>query len=103
MKKFLKRYPEIIIYGAGKKALRYGKHFTEENIPYNGYCVTDLSDNDSKILGHPVYKLKDIEESLSNVGIVLALNPVNAEEVIEILQARGLKENVFYNDNLYSV
>jgi len=34
---------------------------------------------------------------------VLALNPDNAKEVIEILKARGLKENVFYNDNLYSV
>ncbi|MFV0238795.1 MAG: hypothetical protein ACK5H4_01975 [Lacrimispora sphenoides] len=103
LKIFLKRYPKIIIYGAGKKALRYGKHFNEENIPYSGYCVTESSDNDSKLLGHPVYRLKDIEESLSYFGIVLALNPDNAKEVIEILKARGLKENVFYNDNLYSI
>ncbi|MDR1772933.1 MAG: hypothetical protein LBS02_20230 [Hungatella sp.] len=103
LKRFIRKYPEIIIFGAGKKALKYGKHFNEENIPYSGYCVTESSGNDIKLLGHPVYRLADIEESLNKVGIVLALNPVNAQEVIKMLQARGLKDNVFYNDNLYSV
>lgn len=103
LKKFLKRYPKFIIYGAGKKALRYGKSFDKENILYNGYCVTELSGNNSKLLGHPVYRLADIEDSLNNVGIVLALNPLNAEEVIQILHSKGLKENVFYDNDLYNV
>lgn len=101
--KFLKLYSEIIIYGAGKKALKYGKYFSEEKILYKGYCVTELGNNNSEILGHPVYGLADIEESLNNVGIVLALNPINAEEVIQMLQSKGLKKNVFYDNDLYNV
>lgn len=100
LKKFLKQKRKIIIYGAGKKALRYGELFNEKNILYNGYCVTESGDNVSELMGHPVYRLADIEESLNNVGIVLALNPVNAVEVIEILRSKGLKENVFYDDDL---
>lgn len=103
LKKFLKQYTEIIIYGAGRKAFRYGEYFNEKNISYNGYCVTESGDNVSELLGHPVYSLAEIQESLNNVGIILALNSVNAEEVIEILQSKGMKENVFYDDDLYGM
>jgi hypothetical protein len=103
LKKFLKRYNKLIIYGAGKKALRYGENFIKDDIPYIGHCVTELGNNDSKLLGHSVFELADIEGSLSDVGIVLAINPANAEQVIQILQSKGLKENIFYNNNLYSL
>lgn len=103
LKKFLKKYPKIIIYGAGKKALRYGKKFNEENISYIGYCVTEINDNAGKLLDHPIYRLADIEESLNNVGIILALNPLNAEEVLQVLQSKGLTENIFYDNDLYSI
>lgn len=103
LKRFLKKYHKIIIYGAGKKALRYGMYFDEENISYWGYCITKTTNNNRKLLDHPIYRLEDIEKSLSNVGIVLALNPVNAEEVLQILHSKGLKENVFYDNNLYSI
>ncbi len=103
LKRFLKRYSSIIIYGAGKKALRYGTQFSKEKISYTGYCVTELGNNDRILLGHPVYLLADLKGSLSDVGIVLAINPSNAEEVIKILGSLGFKENVFYDKNLYSL
>lgn len=98
LKKFLKRYHQILIYGAGKKALIYGRYFEKKNISYSGFCVTDADKNGSELLGHPIYSLADIEDSLANVGIVLALNPVNMEEVVRLLQLKGVGDQVFYDN-----
>ncbi len=88
---FCSKYCSVYIYGAGVKARRYADIFEKNSISFVGFIVTELKENEKELKGHKVYEISQIKNS-SNIGIVLALNEKNKNEVIPILRKMGFKK-----------
>lgn len=94
MGRFCKKYNKIYIYGAGISAKRYKNYLDKMNIKCNGFLVSDLSKNSKQVQNTPVVFYKDIIQEES-VGVIVAMNPQNAQEAICALAESGIVNNVF--------
>ena len=97
---FLKKYPKILIYGAGLNAKRYAKVFNAENIFYEGFCVSQKKAFENKLMGHQIYAVEELENDLKSYGIYLALNVENRKQVRSFLQKKGLFDQLFFSEEL---
>ncbi len=97
---FLKKYPKILIYGAGLNAKRYAKVFNAENIFYEGFCVSQKKAFENKLMGHQIYAVEELENDLKSYGIYLALNVENRKQVRSFLQKKGLSDQLFFSEEL---
>lgn len=94
-REFCKQYSQIYVYGAGIKAKRCAETLKKDGISFQGFVVTNKSNNATTFQQHKVMQLEEAPYNDSNVGILLALNEMNAKQVIPVLQNLGVK-NVCY-------
>ena len=86
---FCCRYAEIYVYGAGfyaDKCIRLVNNNANRNI--KGVIVSDGHKTSTLFKGYPVYCISDIQPN-EDVGIILALNENNQNEVYPDLNSRG--------------
>lgn len=83
LKKYCTKFDKIFIYGAGKKASGYTKYLNEMNIKFEAYLVSEVLDNNIKIIdGHKVIPFCPNLIKDEKIGIILALNEKNTKEVL---------------------
>lgn len=97
---FMKKYPKLLIYGAGLNAKRYARFFHEENVEYEGFCVSEKKACDNELMGHPCYIAKEVGDKLGKYGIYLALNIVNRKQVREFLGKKGICDQLLFSEEL---
>lgn len=88
---FCRRFSKLYIYGAGL----YGKKYTEVlknmGLDMEGYIVTRKGQNNI-FDGHPIYSLEEFKEnSVEEVGIVVAVSIYYQEEIKCLLDEVGIK------------
>ncbi len=97
---FVKKYAEILVYGAGIKGKRFAGYCEAQDIPISGFVVSVKHPDDGPLMGHPVYGLDELTAEQKSYGIYLALNPENQREVRKILEKNGCSENLFFSKEL---
>uniref|UniRef100_UPI004057A152 hypothetical protein n=1 Tax=Agathobacter sp. TaxID=2021311 RepID=UPI004057A152 len=99
--KFSNRFTELMIYGAGRVGYVYVKFLEMQGVSCGGFLVSVK--DESQYLRYPVYEIKDKNMEFKRIGIVIALQSQNAEEVCRNLEDMGLKENIFYSEYFYEL
>ncbi len=95
-KNFCSQFSRIYIYGAGVKAKRCAKALQENGIMFEGFVVTNIDANAEKYLQHKVYSIKEIPHMDNDVGILVALNPTNAQQVYPVLDKLEIKNYCYF-------
>lgn len=95
-KSFCSQYSRIFIYGAGKKAKRCVTTLEGEGIKYEGFVVTNIDTDAKEYLKHKVYSIREIPYKDKNVGILVALNPSNAQQVYPVLEKLKIKNYCYF-------
>ncbi len=99
---FIKRYPNLVLYGAGKMGYVIASYCDMKHIQYDYFCVTCLPQND-EFMGHAVKEFKHVIKDLNTKGIVLCMRGGHAKEVTELLKNQGLADNLFYDEELFEL
>lgn len=95
MLQFVKKYPNVYIYGAGQCARRYIYYLEAFGVNINGVVVTNKENNPKYVGTIPVYSLDEIDDENKKIGLILALNPRNMNEVKKIIKQKGEIEEIF--------
>ena len=95
MLQFVKKYPNVYIYGAGQCARRYIYYLEAFGVNINGVVVTNKENNPKYVGTIPVYSLDEIDAENKKNGLILALNPRNMNEVKKIIKQKGEIEEIF--------
>lgn len=99
---FVKKYPNPILYGAGKMGYVIASYCDMKKIPYDYFCVTCLSES-KEYMGHAVKEFQRVIDDLKTKGIVLCMRGSHAKEVISNLEKQGLSDNLFYDEELFDL
>lgn len=91
---FCKNYSKLVIYGAGKKALRYAEYLIYSNIKFEAFVVSQSTKNNDKLLEHDIISIGQYIFD-DDTGIILGLNTKNQLEVYTDLKKRNLHNKLF--------
>ncbi|MBM7566464.1 rhamnan synthesis F family protein [Paenibacillus sacheonensis] len=93
VREFILRHKKVFIYGTGDIASRYAANLVAEKIDFEGFIVSNGHRQQQELFNRPVYELTK-DELDSDIGIIVALNPVHQREVLFSLKEKGYK-NLF--------
>lgn len=79
MKEFAERYPYIYIWGAGKYGQRVAKQLMRNNKEFEAFIVSEPSKQE--VMGKPAIKIEQIPYPQESVGIIIAVNISNWDEI----------------------
>ena len=85
---FCESFSTIYVYGAGYIASKILMYLEEEEIKCTGIIVSDQHRESTLFNGLKVYEFSEIEYD-DSIGIILALNPTNQNEVMKNIRANG--------------
>lgn len=100
--KFVDRYPDLVLYGAGKMGYVIAAYCDMKKIKYDYFCVTSLSAKE-EYMGHAVKELNSVISELNTKGIIICMRGDYAKEVATLLEEYGLKDNLFYDDAIFDL
>lgn len=95
IKKYCDKYKKVYIYGAGRKATRYTNYLYEMSLEFEGYLVSDLTDNVRVMNNHQVLLFNEDLLDSKHIGILVALNKENTEEVLETVLSGVRRSRIF--------
>lgn len=98
IKKCCHRFRDIYIYGCGRKGIYFADCFDEMGLNYKGFLVSTLQGEEKACREHTVQEYSADFLNDSNVAILLALNKVNAEEVLLNSPELRKSKQVFKSD-----
>jgi hypothetical protein len=87
---FYPKHRRIYLYGAGIEAERWAEIMVHENIPFEGFVVSDGHQKSEELMGRRIYFLSEITGSMQDFGLILALNPNNTIAVQKMLISKGI-------------
>ncbi|MCM1119878.1 MAG: glycosyltransferase family 2 protein [bacterium] len=76
----------IYIYGAGWYGQVVANYFLNNGIPFEGFVVTDTSENKAMMFGKRVYGVEEYSCQKENAVLVMALAVINWEDVLSTLK-----------------
>lgn len=91
LKHFFEQNAQVYIYGAGIMAKKIYVKYKNMIKQMCGFIVSDKKDMTDCVLGENVFEISEIMDK--NIGIVVAMNPKNTDEVRELLKEY---RNVFF-------
>ena len=94
---FCERFDDIYIYGTGDAAREMLTCLAETGIKCAGIIVSDKRRKSALLEGIKVYEFSEIKYS-DNIGILLALSPINQFEVLKNIESNGTPKL----DNIYA-
>lgn len=97
---FISDCDEIYLYGAGKIAKRIARLLQGKNVSWTAFLVTDLSNCDKELMGHPVYSVDQIKMR-ENDGIILAVAEKTQAQLLQYLDTLECPARI-YEQRIYS-
>jgi len=82
---FSRKYSTIYVYGAGFFASSVNAILSSNGVDFSGFIVSDGTANPSAYYSKPVFYLSEIDLIKDDIGIILALNKANQDEVLKLL------------------
>lgn len=81
----------IVLYGAGKVALKYILLLRKYDISIKGIAVSDINDNRKQIEGIPIYAIDKYIPYKEEITILIGVGKTFREEVIKKISEMGFK------------
>ena len=81
----------IFIYGISRLSAMCKKQLDDMGVDCEGYVVSDGQARPEKIGEKSVYCLQEVLSVYPNSGFVLAVQPVNADSIIDVLRKNGIE------------
>ena len=81
----------LFIYGISRFATLCRKQLEEAGIKFEGYVVSDGQMKSDQIEEKKVYYLKEVLKDHGIAGFVLAVQPVNANVIVDYLKKNGVE------------
>lgn len=69
-------------------------YFLNNGIPFEGFVVTDASENKAMMFGKKVYGVSEYSHFTENAILVMALAVINWEDVLRTFQAYGIDQYI---------
>lgn len=91
---FASKHPTIYIYGTGFYASNVVSILKFDKIDYKGFIISDGMPSLGSYFSRPVHFLSEVDLERDGVGIILALNKTNQDEVIDLLP-KHIMDRVF--------
>lgn len=89
---------KVYIYGAGFYGKDIYRVLNRNGISIDGFLVTQKQ-KEMRIFDLPVYVAKEVLQA--NIGVVVGLSDIYAEEVISYLHEQGVKDSQVVNGGIY--
>lgn len=96
LKAFCGRFPRTVIYGAGNHGYAYNAYMELHQLDYEAFCESRKKPDKNQFAGHAVYSLAELEADLENIGFIIALQELNAKEVVPMLKQKIGDYHIFY-------
>lgn len=90
IRSFSQKHRKIYLYGAGIEAERWAEVMAQEDIPLEGFVVSDGQPKGVELKGRRIFFLSEITNHIKDSGLILALNPKNTAAVQELLISKGI-------------
>lgn len=87
---FIKKYPRLFIWGAGKYGKIIGEQLRQNGIEFEGFLISDNQASGSECLGKPVFVLKDVELDAKGVGIIIGIGSGVFWQIDEIIAENNI-------------
>ena len=85
------KFPQVIIYGAGKVGQWLCERFQVRGIPVTCFAVTAKDGNDDSCSGIPVHELQDIRQYASSSAVIIAVTESLQYELYQNLAKFGFQ------------
>lgn len=90
VRKLQQQTKHLFIYGTSRMGMVCGRQMDYAEIPYEGFVVSDGQIAPEVFEGKPVYYLSDVAANYEKPGFILGIQPINVQEVIDILGTLNL-------------
>lgn len=90
----LARSKSIYIYGAGWYGEVMANYFLNNDIPFEGFVVTDTSENKAMMFGKKVYGVAEYSHLMENTVLVMSLAVINWEDVLGTFRTYGIDQYI---------
>lgn len=84
--KYAMKYPALYIYGAGNNGKYVAEFLDYQDIPYDGFIISDNYEKKASFCGHEIFYYGEIE---AQAGIVIAVDKRYREDIINYLENKG--------------
>lgn len=82
----------LFIYGTSRLGAVCRRQLDYAGIAYEGFVVSDGQNKPEVFEGKPVYYLSDVATNYEKPGFILGIQPINVQEVMDILDKLNLQE-----------
>lgn len=79
--RFVSRYKNIFIMGAGKYAGIIAQRLEYHGLPFEGFVISNNQPAKKTYLGKPVLKFREFFFDIEDIGIIIGINPVLWQEI----------------------
>lgn len=83
---FIDKHRRVFIMGAGRYAGILARQLNSNGIDFEGFVVSDNQQERAFYLGKKVWKFKEIQTDLNNIGIIIGINPVIWDQIKDSLK-----------------
>lgn len=97
---FIKRKDKIFIYGTSRLALLCKEQLDKCKICYEGFVVSDGQSKIEQIDNKKVYYLSEVLKEKTQVGFILAVQPINLPAILKILKDCNIQNYCIPYDNM---
>ncbi len=94
------QYDAVYIYGAGRVANLLCRLLSGAHIEMNGFCVTDVKNNPSTILGIPVVQIDELNADKDKTLFIIGTMRQKSGGIIRTLEAEGYMHYVEAPENI---
>lgn len=93
IKEFVEEHAHIYIWGAGKYGQRVADQLIRDNKDFEAFIISEP--DKQKVMEKPVIGMKDIPYPMEEVGIIIALNFHNWDEIRERFEKNGQVDYIY--------
>lgn len=94
VKSFIGTYDNIIVMGKGRYSEKIVKQFKANGIDFKGFAVSNKVEGEDWFKGKPVWNLSELPFSRKEVGVIVAINPINWDDILRSLDKAGIKHYI---------
>ena len=96
---YIKEFPQVVIYGAGKVGQRLAEAVARRGCNVDCFAVTELEGNQKEYMGIPVKRLEELQDCADSCAIVIAVAERSQYELYQNLVKYAFK-HVFRVDSI---
>lgn len=94
VKRYTECYDNIVIMGKGRFGTMVAKQFERNGIRFEGFAVSQKKENEDIFMDKPVWELCKLPYDKENTGIVIAINPIQWDEILYSLEKAKIKHYI---------